>query len=74
MVDKQFRLFAHDLSNKLAIIVGRCDLLLAKRNALWPETQQCLEQIRDIARYMTDQIRKQQSLMNSEMKMRAAKT
>jgi len=48
-------LLAHNLINKLAIIVGRCDLLRAKT----PEESECYERllsIQDLAKSMAEEI------------------
>lgn len=64
---------AHDLNNKLSVIVANCDLLLAGEKALDQDMAQRIRQIKLVALYMGDQIQKRQCPMTSSEEAKAAK-
>ena len=51
---------AHDLNNKLSIIIGNCDLILQNAEELSREAQHRIERIKGVALGMVDLIKMRQ--------------
>ena len=63
---------AHDLFNKLAIIIGNCDLL-REQTTLSPEMSERLRVIKNMAQAMSDQIQNHPCQIDAVVQANAAK-
>jgi signal transduction histidine kinase len=66
-------LLAHDLNNMLTVVLGHCDLLLAKPEALSPDALERLRKIRNAAQFMAEQIQRRNCPIGYERSADAAK-
>jgi K+-sensing histidine kinase KdpD len=72
MQDSRLCMLAHDLNNKLNVIVANCDLLLTNKKSFDIQTEQRVSQIKLVAIYMAELIRKRQCPMERGAEAKSA--
>lgn len=63
---------AHDLNNKLSVIIANCDVILTEGRSFNEETAERIHQIKVVATYMAGLIQKRQCPLGNESEATAA--